>query len=502
MAASEPDRSPDGIKKVRRTSSEKALNEDDILTMKFDPYRALERSQSDAALLQLNPLDFINNSYSSDFSDDTSIGTGHRVSECSRVYLDLSTADESDGHYGVDKKQILGRTLETIHQKEELKLNITRSRDRLSESPSPPIQTDKVKKEKHYATSLKLMKVMQEPSVNKTKSTLKSTLQTYSQNLMRKISLLLTGVVPQQVGALKDILVLVDQAWGVPIFGRELAYNLCDQIRFNGILEVLISNCNAEHRALLVSSVKVLEQVMTTDNRERVAQIGLEVIVKLAADSKQDDELVLPVTGVLESLLKNSEDTCSRVIKLGGLDTILFCCRSKDVLTLRRCAAAIVNLALYGGVENQKLMIKHRVPEWLFPLAFSKDDSIRYYACLAISVLMVNPEVEAAVRKSGTMELVAPFIASHSPSEFAHSDKSHQQGRAQGWLKRLVPLLSSKQHEVQGLGAFHFAMEAGIKNEQGNMEVIAWAVAIVILFSLLYFLLPNLALCLSVFGWH
>ena len=44
----------------------------------------------------------------------------------------------------------------------------------------------------------------------------------------------------------------------------------------------------------------------------------------------------------------------------------------------------ILTLAMYGGAENQEAMIQRNVPIWLFPLAFHSDDTIKYFACLAI----------------------------------------------------------------------------------------------------------------------
>ena len=112
-----------------------------------------------------------------------------------------------------------------------------------------------------------------------------------------------------------------------------------------------------------------------------------------------------------------------------------------------------------------------QAPEWLFPLAFVDDDSVRYYACLAVAVLVSNKEIEACVLKSGTLGVVLPFINAHDPQEFAIRDTSHQHGRSSGWLRRLVPVLSSKREEAQALAAFHMAMEAGIKAEQDRKEV-------------------------------
>jgi len=101
-------------------------------------------------------------------------------------------------------------------------------------------------------------------------------------------------------------------------------------------------------------------------------------------------------------------------------------------------------------------MIKRKVPMWLFPLAFHNDDNIKYYACLAIAMLVINKEIEAAVLKSGTLDLVKPFVTSHNPYEFAKSNLAHAHGQSKNWLERLVPVLSSKREEARNLTAFHF----------------------------------------------
>lgn len=178
-------------------------------------------------------------------------------------------------------------------------------------------------------------------------------------------------------------------------------------------------------------------------------------------------------TGILEHLFKHSEETCSDVVRLGGLDALLFECRKSDIEILRHCAGALANLSLYGGTENQEAMIKRKVPMWLFPLAFHTDDNIKYYACLAITVLVANAEIEADVLRSGTLGLVEPFVTSHDPSEFAKSNLAHAHGQNKQWLQYLVPVLNSKREEARNLAAFHFCMEAGIKKEQGNTSIFA-----------------------------
>lgn len=266
---------------------------------------------------------------------------------------------------------------------------------------------------------------------------------------------------------------VIQKAWAVPMYGHELGYTLCNTLRLNGGLDLLMKNCVEHDDSLQFSSARLLEQCLTTENRSHVVDNGLEKVVNAAClctkNTKTDHSRV--GTGILEHLFKHSEVTCSDVIRLGGLDAVLFECRKNDVETLRHCAMALANLSLYGGAENQEAMINRKVPMWLFPLAFHHDDNIKYYACLAIAVLVANKEIEAEVLKSGTLDLVEPFVTSHNPSEFAKSNLAHAHGQSKHWLQRLVPVLSSNREEARNLAAFHFCMEAGIKKEQGNTEI-------------------------------
>ncbi|XP_012940316.2 cell wall protein RBR3, partial [Aplysia californica] len=89
-----------------------------------DPYRMLERSQSDASLLRKD-LELL--------ADDNEVhltaaesGSSHNISECNRVYLDLSRAEafervELGETAGTMMRTSSGRLLETIPQEEELK---------------------------------------------------------------------------------------------------------------------------------------------------------------------------------------------------------------------------------------------------------------------------------------------------------------------------------------------------------------------------------------------
>ncbi|XP_050500568.1 NAD(+) hydrolase sarm1 isoform X4 [Diabrotica virgifera virgifera] len=264
------------------------------------------------------------------------------------------------------------------------------------------------------------------------------------------------------------------KAWAVPTYGHELGYALCNALRNSGGLDLIMQNCTKSDKSLQFASAKLLEQCLTAENRAHVVEHGLDKVVNVACvctkiSNSVDHSRV--GTGILEHLFKHSEETCSDVVRLGGLDALLFECRKSDVETLRHCAGALANLSLYGGTENQEAMIKRKVPMWLFPLAFHTDDNIKYYACLAITVLVANPEIEAEVLQSGTLGLVEPFVTTHNPSEFAKSNLAHAHGQSKTWLKNLVPVLSSKREEARNLAAFHFCMEAGIKKQQGNTNM-------------------------------
>ncbi|XP_064548195.1 NAD(+) hydrolase sarm1 isoform X1 [Drosophila montana] len=272
---------------------------------------------------------------------------------------------------------------------------------------------------------------------------------------------------------LQKINEVIRRAWAVPTHGHELGYSLCNSLRQSGGLDLLMKNC-VQHNDLQFFSAQLLEQCLTTENRSHVVDNGLDKVVNVACVCTKETknmEHSRVGTGILEHLFKHSEGTCSDVIRLGGLDALLFKCRTNDVETLRHCASALVNLSLYGGAENQEAMIMRNVPMWLFPLAFHYDDNIKYYACLAIAVLVANKEIEAEVLKSGCLDLVEPFVTTHDPYQFAKSNLSHAHGQSKHWLERLVPVLSSNREEARNLAAFHFCMEAGIKRKQGNTDI-------------------------------
>lgn len=202
--------------------------------------------------------------------------------------------------------------------------------------------------------------------------------------------------------------------------------------------------------------------------------MGLGVVLNLTRQ-QEDAQLARSVSGILEHMFKHSEETLVHLISNGALDALLFWCRSTDPTVLRHCAVALANCAMYGSHRCQRWMIEKQAAEWLFPLAFSKEDElIRFHACLAVTVLATNREVEKEVVKSGTLELVEPFIASLDPDEFARSlldSADSMQGKTASDLQHFLPLLDGTRVEGKCIAAFYFCVETSIKSRQRNTKV-------------------------------
>ncbi|XP_005077064.1 NAD(+) hydrolase SARM1 [Mesocricetus auratus] len=293
--------------------------------------------------------------------------------------------------------------------------------------------------------------------------------------LQQALSELKQASAARAVGAgLAEVFQLVEEAWLLPAVGREVAQGLCDAIRLDGGLDLLLRLLQAPELETRVQAARLLEQILVAENRDRVARIGLGVILNLAKE-REPVELARSVAGILEHMFKHSEETCQRLVGAGGLDAVLYWCRRTDPALLRHCALALANCALHGGQAVQRCMVEKRAAEWLFPLAFSKEDELlRLHACLAVAVLATNKEVEREVEHSGTLALVEPLVASLDPGRFARClvDASDtRQGRGPDDLQSLVLLLDSSRLEAQCIGAFYLCAEAAIKSLQGKTKV-------------------------------
>lgn len=119
---------------------------------------------------------------------------------------------------------------------------------------------------------------------------------------------------------------LIKRAWAVPTHGHELGASLCNALRVTGGLDLLMKNCTESDKELQFSSAKLLEQCLTTENRSHVVENGLDKVVNVACICTRNTTIdhSRVGTGILEHLFKHSEGTCSDVIRLGGLDSVLF----------------------------------------------------------------------------------------------------------------------------------------------------------------------------------
>ncbi|KAM4566317.1 NAD(+) hydrolase SARM1 [Odontesthes bonariensis] len=274
--------------------------------------------------------------------------------------------------------------------------------------------------------------------------------------------------------AVAEIYQLVEEAWVLPTVGRQVAEEICNRIRLDGGLELLLQLQQTPDVEIIYESAKLLEQILISENRDYVARMGLGVILNLTRQ-QEDAQLARSVSGILEHMFKHTEETSVHLISNGALDALLFWCRGTDPTVLRHCAVALANCAMYGGHRCQRWMIEKQAAEWLFPLAFSKEDElIRFHACLAVTVLAANREIEKEVVKSGTLELVEPFIASLDPDDFARSlldSADCMQGRTASDLQHLLPLLDGTRVEGKCIAAFYLCVETSIKSRQRNTKI-------------------------------
>ena len=113
------------------------------------------------------------------------------------------------------------------------------------------------------------------------------------------------------------------------------------------------------------------------------------------------------------------------------------------------------------------------VLDWLFPLAFGQtDQATKYFACLCVGSLIANKELEAAVVKSGTLDLVNEFVTDNNPEIFAtvYAEQLDPQ-QSRDVMTRLIPSLESHIVEAQQLAAFHFATEAHARKKKNDLKV-------------------------------
>ena len=217
---------------------------------------------------------------------------------------------------------------------------------------------------------------------------------------------------------------------------------------------------------LMATLARSMEQILVSANRTYLSEHNIcDKVIEIACSHPEG-------IGILENLMKVSAETCDRLISCGALESIILGCRNSDSAVTQHCAAALANCAMYGGHRAQATMVSKHADHWLFPLAFSKDRVVKYYALIAICFLAANPDLYEQIVSSGTLRLVLPFLNSHKPGEFFRIyPVSYAHGRSAGSLRKILLLLKSNSEEARSLAAFHFAMEAVIKKSQKRLQV-------------------------------
>lgn len=306
--------------------------------------------------------------------------------------------------------------------------------------------------------------------------------------LVRRLQSLDTSIV---LSTMHNVKKEIDEAWLQVGVGRDLAIGLIEILSKEGGLFCLLNFIASEDHDMQIEAAKVLEVSLTVNNRRRLAKQGLDPIVHLAKAS--DDERRNYGIAILEHMFKMPEEICSKIIELGGLKAVLDASRSNDVDVQKHCAKALANLAMYGGRKNQKVLIQLNGHQWLFPLAFSKNRTVCFNACIAIVFLAVNREIEEEIKESDTLTLVKQFVTTTDPQEFSLSDQAQVQGRTKDWLRKMCRLLGSTEKHAQAVAAFHFAAEAYIRKIHGTIPVSG----IFIVFCVLVIVHSHLFLLLS-----
>lgn len=68
-------------------------------------------------------------------------------------------------------------------------------------------------------------------------------------------------------GAIAEIFQLVEEAWVLPTVGRQVAEEICNRIRLDGGLELLLQLQQTPAVEITYESAKLLEQILISENR-------------------------------------------------------------------------------------------------------------------------------------------------------------------------------------------------------------------------------------------
>ena len=265
---------------------------------------------------------------------------------------------------------------------------------------------------------------------------------------------------------------MISQASQVATCGQRLSAGLCEELDLELVLASLRSS-EATGEVKFCCGRLVLEVLNTnSNNKNYLVENGLEDIVLLTSDYTRnnrqvDVEKTRLAAALLENLFDQSEETSGRLMELGGLHTVVEECKSEDPETLRHCASGLANAAIHSDWEMQEVMVReHHVPQWLFTLLFNEDAGIKYFATLAIATLATNKHIEAQILETDSFKQIRPILATLKTTTDFSDDFLF--GKSNDWLQRLLRVLSSEREECKIMAAFHFAMEAQIRKNEGR----------------------------------
>nr|VZI50505.1 unnamed protein product [Spirometra erinaceieuropaei] len=205
-----------------------------------------------------------------------------------------------------------------------------------------------------------------------------------------------------------------------------------------------------------------------TNCRKDLLRNLVETVVEQSRSAKKDADLNREYIAILENLSKQAEDVCQSVICSGGLDSLLYACRSEDPEILKHAVFALANLTIHGGESSQIELVKQHAVEWLFPIALHNNELLRYYAFLTLLLLLVNKDLMPTVANSELLGLFVPFVNSHNPIEFTKESQLDEIIFSREWMSRLLPALTIDRREAQALAVFHFV--AAITSAGNSLE--------------------------------
>lgn len=266
---------------------------------------------------------------------------------------------------------------------------------------------------KHVQTEHVIPKHALKAKLNKYQRILDNAFQTIvsiSEHEMERATGSAVGILQSNTSIIVDALTVVAKvftdAWALPNLGLDLAYGLCDYVRyvlwnealgrgwkidfgfcfremnyFDTIVDLYLYNDDVREAAGLA-----LEGCFSCPNRDYlVYRRGLLEPLVLAAKAETSPAAMRVSLRIFEGLFKQNPQTNARLIAMSALDYVLNACKaSTDETTYRHAAFALSNLSMYSDHDTQQKMLEKNVPDWLFLLASSQDDVTRYYACLAM----------------------------------------------------------------------------------------------------------------------